>query len=465
MTKNKRNLIIDIDSGNTFEDDFALCYAFAEPSFDIKAITLSPYKSKNINLKDAQIENTLEVHRIFRYLGFKNYQLCYEGSQGFCDNLYFEKTPAVEKIIEIAKKQKITIACFGALTNVAIAISNKPQIAKNIEIVWIGLRHVFHQEFNDLNYSLDKKAFEIVAKSTAKLTVIPSYIGKLFTMSYEKMNDDICINKLGYYLYERLKSEANHKSEFCKLYSLNVIGYLINKDNYYVKGLPINSLLKDFPNTSFNKLVNYVYDLKSTEVIWKDYVKKLEKLSNNFMPTNYYFISDTHFNDPRKYKIKQFGYTTREEMLEEMVKNWNSVVSKKDVVYHLGDFGDYNIIKRLNGKVYLICGNHEALKKGQNFEDFRQKLKDLGFADVYQEGLILDKKIFGQEIYMNHYPSKTKEGMVNFFGHVHTLKPLKRMGINVAANYHKNTPISKKDMEFFIKFVSDNTYSKEDFSE
>ena len=155
MNKNKRNIIIDIDCGNTFEDDFALCYAFAEPTFEIKAITLSPYKSKNINIRDAQIENALEVHRLFRYVGLKNYQLCYEGSQGFCDNLYFDKTPAVEKIIELSKKQEITIACFGALTNVAIAINSNPQIAKNINVVWIGLRHFFHQEFNDLNYSLD----------------------------------------------------------------------------------------------------------------------------------------------------------------------------------------------------------------------------------------------------------------------------------------------------------------------
>ena len=465
MNKNKRDIIIDIDCGNTFEDDFAFCYAFSEPLFNIKAITLSPYKSKNINIKDAQIENELEVHRLLRYIGFKNYGMCFEGSQGFCDELYFDKNPAVEKIIELASKQQITIACLGALTNVAIAIYLKPQIAKNIQICWIGLRHFFHEEFTDLNYSLDKKAFEIVAKSAASITIIPSYIGKLFAISYDKMHQDICINKLGYYLYERLKDEVGRTTDFCRLYSLNVIGFLVNSENYYVKNIPINMLLKDFSKTGMNKLINYVYDLKSAEQIWKDFTKKLEKLSNNFMPTNYFFISDTHFNDPRKYKLKQFGYSTREEMLEEMVKNWNSVVSKKDIVYHLGDFGDYEVIKRLNGKVYLICGNHEILKKGQSFEEFRQELKDLGFADVYQEGLMLDKKVFGVDVYMNHYPSKTKDGIVNFFGHVHTLKPLKRMGINVAANYHKNTPISKKDMEFFIKFVSDNTYSKEDFSE
>ena len=68
---------------------------------------------------------------------------------------------------------------------------------------------------------------------------------------------------------------------------------------------------------------------------------------------------------------------------------------------------------------------------------------------------MLDKKIFGVDVYMNHFPARTKPGIINFFGHVHSLKPVKKMGINVAANYHKGVPISRKDMKFFIEFVSE----------
>lgn len=451
----KKKIVIDLDCGNTIEDDLALCYAFAEPSVEVEAITLAPFKFKGLNLHETQLENELEVHRILRYVGFKDYDICFEGSEGFCNELYSQVFPAVKKIIALASKSKTTIVCLGALTNVAMAIEKKPSIAQNLEILWLGLRHVFHSEFTDLNYQADKRAFEIVAKSKASLTIFPSYIGKLFAISYEKIEEDVAVNHLGNYLYKRLTENVDFTQEFCRMYSLIPIAYVINPDFCYVKKLPVNMLLKDFPKTSMNKLVNYIYDLKSLEGVWKDFTKKLIKLSNNFAPKNYFFISDTHFNDPRKYKIRQFGYRTKEEMTENLVKNWNSVVSKKDIVYHLGDFGDYNVIKRLNGKVYLICGNHEKLAKGETFEQFRQKLKELGFADVYREGLMLDKKIFGVDVYMNHFPARTKPGIINFFGHVHSLKPVKKMGINVAANYHKGVPISRKDMKFFIEFVSE----------
>lgn len=456
--KTTKELIIDVDCGKTTEDDLALCYAFAEKSLHVDAVTLAPYKDRIVDRENAQLENELEIHRLFRYIGFKNYDNCYRGGKGFCDELNFEKSPAVDKIISLAVKNKITIVCLGSLTNVAVAISNKPNISKNLDILWLGLRHVFHDEFSDLNYTTDKKAFEIVAKSDANLTIFPSYIGKLFSVSYNKMKEDICINHLGNYLYRRLTEKIDYNQEFCRLYSLTPIAYLINPDFCYIKKLPVNMLFKDFPKTSMNKLVNYIYDLKSIESIWKDFSKKIEKLSNNFAPVNYFFTSDTHLNDGRKYKLRQFGFKTKEEMADTIIKNWNSVVSSKDIVYHLGDFGDYDLVKKLHGKIYLICGNHDIdymNKNALSFDEFREKLKSLGFADVYKDGVMLDKKVFGRDIYMNHFPSKTKPGIVNFFGHVHSLKPLKKMGVNVASNYHKSTPISKNDMVYFIDFVTD----------
>ena len=76
------------------------------------------------------------------------------------------------------------------------------------------------------------------------------------------------------------------------MYSLLPIAYLSNPEYCYVKKLPVNMLLKDFPKTAMNKLVNYIYDLKSMEEVWKDFSKKLVKLSNNFAPVNYFFISE-----------------------------------------------------------------------------------------------------------------------------------------------------------------------------
>ena len=42
-----------------------------------------------------------------------------------------------------------------------------------------------------------------------------------------------------------------------------------------------------------------------------------------------------------------------------MINKWNKTVKPDDIVFHLGDFGDYNLRKHLNGKIILICGNYE----------------------------------------------------------------------------------------------------------
>jgi calcineurin-like phosphoesterase family protein len=53
-------------------------------------------------------------------------------------------------------------------------------------------------------------------------------------------------------------------------------------------------------------------------------------------------------------------------MDQHMIEVWNAVVKKGDDVYHIGDltFGDpEQYVKRLNGKIHLVPGNHDRVKK------------------------------------------------------------------------------------------------------
>jgi calcineurin-like phosphoesterase family protein len=64
-------------------------------------------------------------------------------------------------------------------------------------------------------------------------------------------------------------------------------------------------------------------------------------------------------------------------MDETLINNWNKVVDKEDVVFHLGDFAVggaaswSNLLQRLNGKVYLIMGNHDVHTIDKGFEGFQ----------------------------------------------------------------------------------------------
>ena len=52
-------------------------------------------------------------------------------------------------------------------------------------------------------------------------------------------------------------------------------------------------------------------------------------------------------------------------MHETIIKNWNSVVGKDDIVFNLGDlcFAHQDLAKeivfKLNGKIHYVIGNHD----------------------------------------------------------------------------------------------------------
>lgn len=48
-----------------------------------------------------------------------------------------------------------------------------------------------------------------------------------------------------------------------------------------------------------------------------------------------------------------------QEMDDELVRRWNSVVKKNDIVLHLGNFGNLSMRKKLNGIVFLIPNDRE----------------------------------------------------------------------------------------------------------
>lgn len=139
---------------------------------------------------------------------------------------------------------------------------------------------------------------------------------------------------------------------------------------------------------------------------------------------NVFFTSDTHFNHANIIKYCMRPFADKDEMNEALINNWNSVVKENDIVFHLGDFmfGNMNRFwdfrSRLNGKIYLIHGNHDyELMDKINVDD--------GFEIVTSQ---LNIVVNGQKIYLNHFPLLTFDGIYKekpswqLFGHVHSNK-------------------------------------------
>ena len=140
---------------------------------------------------------------------------------------------------------------------------------------------------------------------------------------------------------------------------------------------------------------------------------------NGLSGKNLFFISDTHFFHPNIIRYCNRPFNSVEEMNETLIRNWNEVVPPDGRVFHLGDFafgGDAewrSVLSRLNGKIYLILGNHDI-------QNVKSEVMDR-FEAVTQQMLI---GVDGQKIILNHYPLLAFGGSYHniwqLFGHVHS---------------------------------------------
>lgn len=75
-----------------------------------------------------------------------------------------------------------------------------------------------------------------------------------------------------------------------------------------------------------------------------------------------FFTSDTHLGHANIIRYCGRPFKDVDEMDQTIINNWNSVVTDKDIVYHLGDFSfgpATRYMKELNGTKYFVRGNHE----------------------------------------------------------------------------------------------------------
>lgn len=133
-----------------------------------------------------------------------------------------------------------------------------------------------------------------------------------------------------------------------------------------------------------------------------------------------YFTADTHFCHANIIHLTKRPFADIAVMNKQLIKNWNACVSDSDEIYILGDFifggtgQDANrILQELNGKKYLIRGNHDKILQDPDFDRS-------AFEWVKDYYVLNDHK---QKFVLFHYPILEWAGFfgnsIHLYGHVH----------------------------------------------
>jgi calcineurin-like phosphoesterase family protein len=141
-----------------------------------------------------------------------------------------------------------------------------------------------------------------------------------------------------------------------------------------------------------------------------------------------YFTSDLHLGHESIMQHCNRPFKTVEEMDKTIIDNWNSIISKDDIVFIIGDFcwrmGSQSIawyIDRLLGNKILILGNHDRGKFPSTLTTYdgfiNIKIVDPDGIDGVEKGY--------QRITLCHYPMlswyQSHRGAWQLFGHWHNV--------------------------------------------
>ena len=139
-----------------------------------------------------------------------------------------------------------------------------------------------------------------------------------------------------------------------------------------------------------------------------------------------WFTSDQHWGHGKIIQHCSRPFIDVDEMNQQLITRWNSVVQRGDTVYHLGDMfyrcavdDARQIIACLNGKINLVLGNHDGIAQ--------QLRPHFGWIKEYYELNVEDADALQgkQRIILMHYPLLSWRGSGrstwSLFGHEHGL--------------------------------------------
>ena len=153
-----------------------------------------------------------------------------------------------------------------------------------------------------------------------------------------------------------------------------------------------------------------------------------------------YVSSDQHIGHFNVLKLCNRSFSSIEEHDGTIIDNHNSIVSDSDTVWNLGDFAfrcsaSYaaSSIKRMNGNIKLILGNHDkpirqAYKKGL-LKDILDngKLEIIGGELAINDPTLAISKMITidkQKVFLSHYSYRTWPNAfrdaIHLFGHSHS---------------------------------------------
>lgn len=284
--------VIDTDAFNEIDDQFAIALMLLSgEKIRTKAIYAAPFiNHKSESPADGMEKSYDEIIKLLWLMNMGNMSSnVFKGSRQYLpDEKTPVKSPASENLAELAMKYRpenpLYVISIGAITNVASALLLRPEIAKNIVIVWLGGHSFEFGSCEEFNMYQDIPAARVVLSSDAPVVMLPcNGVVSSFTASGPELEKWLLgTTPIATYLANNAIKEAEQyakgKPWTRAIWDVTAVGWLLNENDKYMLSRICNVRLpkKDgkYESEPLNKKISYVYFIKR-DILMCELFKKL----------------------------------------------------------------------------------------------------------------------------------------------------------------------------------------------
>lgn len=232
----KIRVVIDTDTYNEIDDQFAVVYALLSPGkMDVEAIYAAPYfNSRSESGADGMEKSHEEILRLMDKLEMDPKGRVYRGSEGFLEQKDQPKeSEAARDLVKraMASEEPLYVLTLGAPTNVASAILMEPEIINKIVVVWLGGKGLEWDTAREFNLQQDIFSSQVLFNSGVPLVQIPTepVTSHLLTTIPELETYLQGQGAIGDYLIEIFKEYQGDPFAYSKIiWDISVIAYVID---------------------------------------------------------------------------------------------------------------------------------------------------------------------------------------------------------------------------------------------
>ena len=280
-------MILDTDTYNEIDDQFALVYALISPELDVQAVYAAPFhNSRSSGPDDGMQKSYEEILRVLAKLNRDAENFALKGSTHYVTDLeHPEQSPAAIDLIERAKQSSpedpLYVVAVGAITNVSNAILIDPSIIQNIVVVWLGGNGHDWPHQREFNFRQDLKASRVIFDSGVPFVQLPcTPIVTHFTTTVPEMERYVGgRGPIGDYLLEIFKAHRQDHFGWSKvLWDMTAVAWLVNS-RWLPSDLVHSPIVTDNYTFSFDRSRHFMraVNFVNRDPIFRDFFSKLEK--------------------------------------------------------------------------------------------------------------------------------------------------------------------------------------------